>query len=212
MSGVVRDGGIKPYVKNLAVGAVKGVETLGVQALRLASAPNVYVAATSMATPLPSSVTPSNLTQAQSSLITQTVVSTAAGAAAGPAMGALEGASMGAATTGPAMVGFSEAETGMINSSLNNLSGAGYDLSPLQQLIKADMPQGYFGISLSTPPTGAALGDGAFSSQEMLDHTLEEELLHVNQNLSEQTFGPGDAAAKETEVDAERKFPEPPQQ
>lgn len=57
--------------------------------------------------------------------------------------------------------------------------------------------------------TGAALGDGAFSSQGMLDHTLEEELLHLNQDLPNQTFGPGTAAANEAEVNAARKFPEP---
>jgi hypothetical protein len=53
------------------------------------------------------------------------------------------------------------------------------------------------------------LGDGAFSSQGMLDHTLEEELLHLGQDLPSQTFGPGSAAANEAAVDAARKFPEP---
>jgi hypothetical protein len=109
------------------------------------------------------------------------------------------------------MIGFSQAETGMINQSLNTLSGAGYDLAPLQQLVKAEMPPGCCAMSLSTSPTGAALGDGAFSSQGMLDHTLEEELLHLGQDLSNQTFGPGDAAAKEAAVDAVRKIPAPPE-
>jgi hypothetical protein len=55
------------------------------------------------------------------------------------------------------------------------------------------------------------LGDGAFSSQQMLDHTLEEELLHLNQNLPSQTFGPGTATEMEAGVDAARKIPEPNQ-
>ncbi len=73
----------------------------------------------------------------------------------------------------------------------------------------ADMPAGTCGMCLSTPPTGAALGDGAFSSQGMLDSTMEEELRHLGQGLSKQSFGPGDAAAKEAEVNVNRKFPEP---
>jgi hypothetical protein len=99
----------------------------------------------------------------------------------------------------------------MIGQSMKSLSGAGYDLSPLQQLVKADMPPGCCAMSLSAEPTGAALGDGAFSSQQMLDHTLEEELLHLNQNLPSQTFGPGTAAEMEAGVDAARKIPEPNQ-
>jgi hypothetical protein len=54
-------------------------------------------------------------------------------------------------------------------------------------------------MSLSTEPTGAALGDGAFSSQQILDHTLEEELLHFNQNLPNQRSGPGTASDMEAE-------------
>jgi hypothetical protein len=51
----------------------------------------------------------------------------------------------------------------MIGQSMKNLSGAGYDLSPFQKFVKADMPPGCCAMSLSTEPTGAALGDGAFS-------------------------------------------------
>jgi hypothetical protein len=66
-------------------------------------------------------------------------------------------------------------------------------------------------MSLSTPPTGAALGDGAFSSQQMLDHTMEEELRHLNQDLPSRTFGSGTAGEMEAGVDAARRFPEPNQ-
>ena len=47
------------------------------------------------------------------------------------------------------------------------------------------------------------------SLRSSLDHTMEEELLHLNQNLQNETFGPGTAAAKEREVDAARKIPDP---
>jgi hypothetical protein len=100
----------------------------------------------------------------------------------------------------------------MLNQSLKNLSGAGYDTRAFQQLVKStDMPAATCAMCLSTPPTGAALGDGAFASQEMLDHTMEEELRHLGQDLSNQWIGCGDAAAKEAEVNANRKFPEPKQ-
>jgi RHS repeat-associated protein len=137
----------------------------------------------------------------KASMATQGVL-TAAAIAAGAGVG-------GPSSSAPSLVGFSEGESAMIGQSLKNLSGAGYDLGPMQQLIKADMPPGCCAMSLSTPPTGAALGDGAFTSQGMLDHTMEEELLHLNQNLPNQTFGPGTAAANEAEVNAARKFPEP---
>lgn len=71
------------------------------------------------------------------------------------------------------------------------------------------MPAPLCGMCLSTPPTGIALGDGTFQSQEFLDHTMEEELLHLYQDLQTQTFGPGTAAAKEAEVDAARKIADP---
>jgi len=112
--------------------------------------------------------------------------------------------------SGPSLIGFSEGESTMIGQSMKNLSGAGYDISPMQQMIKADLPAGCCAMSLSTPPTGAAVGDAAFSSQEMLDHTLEEELLHLNQNLPSQTFGPGTAAGNEAAANAARKFLAPP--
>jgi len=117
-----------------------------------------------------------------------------------------------AAELAPSLIGFSKMESAMITQSMKNLGGAGYDVSAFQQLVKsADMPAGTSAMSLSTSPTGAALGNGAFSSQQMLDHTLEEELRHLGQDLSNQEFGRGTAAAKEAEVDANRKFPEPKQ-
>jgi RHS repeat-associated protein len=135
------------------------------------------------------------------------------GAAIAGGLSAAAGSLTGAAATSasPSLVGFSDSDTTMIGQSMKNLSGAGYDLSPMQQLVKADLPPGCCGMSLSTAPTGAALGDGAFSSQQMLDHTMEEELLHLNQDLPSQTFGPGTAAEMEAGVDAARKIPQPNQ-
>jgi RHS repeat-associated protein len=92
-AGIGRDGGVKPYAKNLAIGSAKGLGALAVQGGRLATAPNVASGIASQAMPLPNAVTPSNLTQAQASFATQPAVTTAAGLAAGPAIGALEGTS-----------------------------------------------------------------------------------------------------------------------
>lgn len=94
-------------------------------------------------------------------------------------------ADMAAAARVPSLIGFSKAEAAMVTQSMKNLAGAGYDVRAFQQLVRStDMPAGTSAMSLSTSPTGAALGDGAFASQQMLDHTLEEELRHLGQNLS----------------------------
>jgi RHS repeat-associated protein len=95
VKGIVRDGGAGPYVKNNVIGGGKGLGALGVKAFRAATAPNLHSAIASQAMPLPKAVTPSNLTQAQASLTTQTL----APLALGPAIGAIEGASMGLETT-----------------------------------------------------------------------------------------------------------------
>lgn len=135
--------------------------------------------------------------------------------ASAPAMLETEGATLGATiSSSPVLAGFTDTQTAMIQTSLQNLSGAGYDTSAFQTLIfSGDMPAGTLGMSLTNPefPTGAALGEGAFASQGTLDSTLEEELLHNAQGLPNQSFGPGDAAAKEAEVEAARKFPDPHQ-
>jgi hypothetical protein len=131
--------------------------------------------------------------------------------AVGAEAGALERGIVGTAVSrGPALIGFSESESAMIAQSLKNLSGAGYDISPIQQLVKAQMGN-KVAMSLSTSPTGVALSESAFESQGFLDHTMEEELRHLGQDLSRQEFGPGTPAQKESEVDANRKFPDPRQ-
>ena len=58
---------------------------------------------------------------------------------------------------------------------------------------------------------GAVLGDQAFSSQAMLNHTLEEELIHLQQQTMglRQAYGPGTAQALEDSVNATRTFPAP---
>lgn len=55
---------------------------------------------------------------------------------------------------------------------------------------------------------GAALGEAAFSSQAMLNHVLEEELLHHGQKARgvAREFDPGTAATLEGEVDEQRRF------
>ena len=108
------------------------------------------------------------------------------------------------------LTGFSKAEQNMLKHAEKTLSEAGYDVSKFKELIKADMPPGYRGMSLDN---GAALGKEAFSSQSMLNHVLEEELLHVMQKaggLGNQ-FSPATAKALEEAADAIRQFPFPGQ-
>lgn len=108
----------------------------------------------------------------------------------------------------PRLVGFSKGEQAMLKDSLKALEKAGYDVSAMRELIRAKMPPGYRGMSLDG---GAALGGEAFSSQAMLNHVLEEELLHLQQKAAgqAQTFSPGTAQELEEAADAVRKFAAP---
>lgn len=96
----------------------------------------------------------------------------------------------------------------MIHEAIAALRSVGYDTAALQVLIRTDMPAGYRGMSLAD---GAALGLEAFSTQDMLNHVLEEELRHLVQKASGRTeeFAPGRGRTLEEEVDVERKFPLP---
>jgi hypothetical protein len=101
--------------------------------------------------------------------------------------------------------GFSLAEEAMIAVAVRMLQAAGYDLSLMQVLIRAEMPVGYRGMCWEN---GAVLGSEAFASPAMLNHVLEEELLHLRQKVrgTEQAFGVGTARTLEEEVDEQRKF------
>ena len=104
--------------------------------------------------------------------------------------------------------GFSPAEAAMVRAAEAALQSVRYDTGPFQVLIRVDMPPGYRGMSLND---GAALGMEAFSSQAMINHVLEEELLHLQQKAREpgQEFMPGTARALEEEVHEQRRFPFP---
>jgi hypothetical protein len=64
---------------------------------------------------------------------------------------------------------------------------------------------------MSLGEDGAALANEAFDSPAMLNHVLEEELLHTEQAARGLSAGngPGAADALEKEVDSMRKFPDP---
>jgi hypothetical protein len=97
----------------------------------------------------------------------------------------------------------------MIRRAFSALEAAGYNTGRLTELVKADFRGRMAGMSLGE--NGAALANEAFESQAMLNHVLEEELIHTQQaarGLSP-TAGPGAADALEAEVDAIRKFPAP---
>ena len=107
------------------------------------------------------------------------------------------------------LIDFSPHEEGMIYEALAALAEAGYDPGLFQELIRADMPPGYRGMSLDG---GAALGAEAFASQAWLDHVLEEEYLHLLQKRrgEAEIFGPGTALELELDVHDTRRFPSPP--
>lgn len=96
----------------------------------------------------------------------------------------------------------------MIRAAESALRSAGYDTSALQVLIRVEMPKGYRGMTLVD---GAALGGQAFLSQAMLNHVLEEELLHHQQKAAgeAQEFQPGTARILEGDVHERRRFPIP---
>jgi hypothetical protein len=101
--------------------------------------------------------------------------------------------------------GFTQAEEAMIQESIMALQLADYDTTQIRVLIRADLPPNYRGMSL---PDGAALGKEAFRSQEILNHVLEEEVLHLQQKAAglAEEFGPKTVAELEKEVNEQRKF------
>jgi hypothetical protein len=108
----------------------------------------------------------------------------------------------------PVMVGFDAAEEGMVKLGIETLNMAGYDTSLFRELIRVDMPTGYRAMSLDD---GAALGQEALASPEMLVHVLEEELLHLMQKAQglAKEFAKGTALELELDVNDTRKFPPP---
>jgi hypothetical protein len=117
-----------------------------------------------------------------------------------------------AAVSKTALTGFSAVEEAMIQKALSALEAAGYNTGRLKSLIRiADAPAGYAGMSLED---GAALANDAFSSQAMLNHTLEHELIHMEQTTKglRTAYGPGTAQSLEEAADAQVKFPAPKQQ
>src|SRR2546426_11967457 len=93
----------------------------------------------------------------------------------------------------------------MINNTVEALKREGYDLGAIKVLIRVEMPPGYRAMTLED---GAVLGEPAFSSQAMLNHVLEEEVLHLRQKVvgKAREFGPGTAKALEDEIHEARRF------
>src|SRR6266481_7050003 len=93
----------------------------------------------------------------------------------------------------PSLEGFTQAEEVMIQESIMALQSVDYDTTRIKVLIRANFPATYRGMSL---PDGAALGTEAFRSQEVLNHVLEEEVLHLQQKAAglAEEFGPKTAA------------------
>ena len=94
----------------------------------------------------------------------------------------------------------------MLRRSLDELRAAGIDTTPLRELIRTELPSGTRAMSL---PDGAAIGKEAFVSQQMLNHVIEEEIIHNLQKKTVTEFGVGTAKKLEEAVDVIRKFPAP---
>ncbi len=108
----------------------------------------------------------------------------------------------------PSLRDFSPTQERMIRISLVALSDAEYEISRFKELIWADLPAGFRAMCLED---GAAIGNEAFTSQEMLNHVLEEEYLHLVQKSvgMADEFTRGTAQDLESDVDETRKFPRP---
>ena len=106
--------------------------------------------------------------------------------------------------------GFDKRENAMLDQAERDLADAGYDVSPLETLIKVDdMPTGTRAMTLDD---GVALGRESFKSRQRLNHVLEEELRHHMQKRQGRasTFGRGTARRLEEEAGRNRRFPDDP--
>jgi len=99
--GIQRDGGVRPYLKNVGTGILKGAGSAVVNTTKLAAVAANPATAASLLTPGPKALRPSNATQAQASIATQVILPAAAGVAAGALIGAA-GETSGAAEGGSA--------------------------------------------------------------------------------------------------------------
>ena len=96
-NGIQRDGGVKPYAKNLAIGAAKGAGTFALNAAKaVAAGTNAGAVVAAAMMPGPKALQPSNQTQAQASTGTQ--IGLAVASAVVPAAAA-EGSAEVATTT-----------------------------------------------------------------------------------------------------------------
>jgi hypothetical protein len=93
----------------------------------------------------------------------------------------------------------------MLHEARKALEAVGYKLVADLSLARVDMPCVYRGMTLGD---GAILGEDAFSSQAMLNHVLEEELLHLGQKKAGQAleFELGTMRSLEEEVHEARHF------
>jgi RHS repeat-associated protein len=90
INGIQRDGGVKPYLKNVGTGIAKGTGAVAVHTGRmLAAGPDGFKQAAAALTPLPASLEPSNLTQAEASTVTQITLPAVVALATAPIGGAI---------------------------------------------------------------------------------------------------------------------------
>jgi RHS repeat-associated protein len=105
----------------------------------------------------------------------------------------------------PKFTGFSQPEEEMLKNSLKTLQDVGHDTTQFTELLRADLGKETSGMTWGD---AAAIGDRAFSSQEELSKTLEEELIHLQQKAAGQAtvFSPGTAQSLEEAANAQKKL------
>jgi hypothetical protein len=124
--GIVRDGGVKPYLSNAGTGLAKGAGQVGVGlaaglAEKVAPGSIARFSATPTAAKVIDGVTPSNQTQAQYAIVGNAVTSTAVTMGVTGAVGALESA--GAASTASNLTA-GEIESGLSGATLRTTQSA----------------------------------------------------------------------------------------
>jgi RHS repeat-associated protein len=173
-NGIMRDGGVKPYLNNVGTGILKGAGSTVVNALKFAAAgPNPGALAAAVMSPGPQALQPSNTTQAQASIVTQTVLPAAAGLAVGAAAGAGEGA---LASTTTSVTHFTSdagmaaiSESGTLNAgtwvTLPSEIPAGTSSAEVESFLEISPGKGANSITFDTPSSNLAVpGNGPTTS------------------------------------------------
>jgi RHS repeat-associated protein len=164
VNGIFRDGGVKPYAKNIAIGAAKGTGSFIANSAKMADAaisgnPAKVVAA--VVGPGPAALQPSNETQAQASVVTQVTLAVATtaiptgGGAGAAAQTALDSAMAARSSNPGAMIGAFDTSTGATAVGTSRSLSAITDVNPALAQHAIDSGVGAVGtINPGAAPVG----------------------------------------------------------